>query len=88
MDQKSSTVNLTLLGGVNEVGGNIVLLEDFSYDVKIFIDFGIKIKNYYNRYERGQHPSSIEELIQAGLLPREDDIAITNLFITKFNFCD
>ena len=48
--QKKS-IRLTLLGGVNEVGGNVVLLEDFSYNVKIFIDFGIKIKKYYNKYE-------------------------------------
>ena len=69
MEKKNKTITITLLGGVNEVGGNVVLLEDFSYGVKLFIDFGIKIKNYYNKYEHNQHPSSIEEIIQANLLP-------------------
>ncbi len=36
--QKKS-ISLTLLGGVNDVGGNIILLEDLEYDVKIFLDF-------------------------------------------------
>ncbi len=47
-DTKRDTISLTLLGGVNEVGGNIVLLEDFELDVKILIDFGIKIGNFYD----------------------------------------
>ena len=50
-----------LLGGVNEVGGNWVLLEDFSYDVKIFLDFGVKIDKFKENYKDGQHPSSIKE---------------------------
>ena len=49
------------------------------------IDFGIKINRYYNRYEYGQHPSSIEEIIQANLLPLEDDIPINNLYINGLN---
>ncbi len=32
-------LNIPLLGGVKEAGGNIFLLEDLGYDVKIFIDF-------------------------------------------------
>ena len=44
MEKTKKSVRLTLLGGVNEVGGNIVLLEDLEYDVKVFLDFGIKIK--------------------------------------------
>ena len=50
MEQKSNSIRLTLLGGVDEVGGNTVLLEDKSYDVRLFIDFGIKIRNYINIY--------------------------------------
>lgn len=52
-------ISITFLGGINEVGGNTVLLEDFTYDVKIFLDLGIKIGKYYGYYESGQHPSSI-----------------------------
>ena len=49
MDKNTNSIRLTLLGGLNEVGGNTILLEDTGYDVKIFIAFGIKIKKYYNR---------------------------------------
>ncbi|MFX0036295.1 MAG: MBL fold metallo-hydrolase [Candidatus Hermodarchaeota archaeon] len=83
MEQKTSTIRLTVLGGANEVGGNIVLLEDEGYNVKIFIDFGIKIKNYYDKYERGELPLSIPEIIQYSLLPREDSIPIQNLYLSE-----
>ena len=33
------TVKLTFYGGVNEIGGNKILLED--KDAKIFLDFGM-----------------------------------------------
>ena len=45
---------------MNEVGGNVVLLEDFIYDVKIFLDFGVKIDKFKENYMEGQHPSSIK----------------------------
>jgi len=77
--QKKS-IRLTLLGGVNEVGGNTILLEDLEYDVKVFLDFGIKIKRYYDIYERGHYPSSIQELVQADLLPSDEEIPIHNLY--------
>jgi len=33
MEKTEKTIRLTLLGGVNEVGGNTVLLEDYGYKV-------------------------------------------------------
>ncbi|MHA1351087.1 MAG: MBL fold metallo-hydrolase [Promethearchaeota archaeon] len=66
----NSGLRLTFLGGVNEVGGNQILLEDFNYDVKIFLDFGINIKN----------PSSVKELIKLGLLPNTEYLSIENLY--------
>lgn len=81
----TDTIKIIILGGLNEVGGNIVLLEDINYDTKIFIDFVVKIKKYYDSFERGQHPSSIQELIQEGLLPSEENIAIRNLYENKDN---
>ena len=83
--QKKS-IRLTLLGGVNEVGGNTILLEDLEYNVKVFLDFGIKIKKYKNEYERDQYPSSIDELVRLNLLPNEDHIQIENLYIKEFKF--
>ncbi len=67
--------------------GNIVLLEDFNYNVNILIDFEIKIRKYYERYEQGQHPSSIDELKKLKLIPNEESPPIKNLYThmwTKF----
>ncbi len=84
MEKTEKTIRLTLLGGVNEVGGNTILLEDYSYNVKIFIDFGLRIKKYYNEYERGQSPSSVDEILRTNLLPDENQIPIDNLYTNEF----
>ena len=73
-------VRITLLGGVNEVGGNLVLLEDFSYDIKIFLDFGVMIERFKDNYQYGRHPSSIRELMNLSLIPNENHIPIENLY--------
>jgi len=86
MEKSEKSVRLTLLGGVNEVGGNIVLLEDLEYDVKVFLDFGIRIKKYKDVYKRNQYQSSIEELVRLNLLPNEAHIPIDNLYIKEFKF--
>jgi ribonuclease J len=38
-------VNLTFYGGVNEIGGNKILLED--NDTRILMDFGMSFNQYY-----------------------------------------
>ncbi|MFX0005479.1 MAG: MBL fold metallo-hydrolase [Promethearchaeota archaeon] len=81
MQGPSNLITLTFLGGIDEVGGNTILLEDKGYNVKIFLDFGIKIRKYLDCYERGQHPSTVEELIQVNLLPTEESIRIHNLYL-------
>ena len=77
---KNSAVRLTFLGGVNEVGGNRILIEDFNYDVKIFLDFGINIKNFNENYDRYEEPSSVKELIRLGLLPNTEYLSVDNLY--------
>jgi len=77
---KTSDVRLTFLGGVNEVGGNKILLEDFNYDVKIFLDFGINIKDFNNNFEKYEEPSSVKDLIKSRLLPNTEHLSITNLY--------
>jgi len=76
----NSGLKLTFLGGVNEVGGNTILLEDFSCDVKILLDFGINIKNFNKHFERNEEPSSVKELIKLGLLPNAEYLSIENLY--------
>ncbi len=82
MEQK---VKITLLGGVNEVGGNMVFLEDFHYNVRIFLDFGINIKKFNEYYDRDEEPNSIEELWRLNLLPEGKEVFIENLY-TKTHF--
>lgn len=76
----NNSINITLLGGVNEVGGNIVLLEDIGYDVKIIIDFGIKIREYQSFYNKKKSPSTIDELKKKNLIPDDDVLPIENLY--------
>ncbi|MBN1215973.1 MAG: MBL fold metallo-hydrolase [Candidatus Lokiarchaeota archaeon] len=73
-------INITLLGGVNEVGGNTFLLEDFGYDIKILIDFGVKIDRYFRYYPRKKAPSTINELIMNNLIPNDDLLPIDDLY--------
>ncbi|MFX0046772.1 MAG: MBL fold metallo-hydrolase [Candidatus Hermodarchaeota archaeon] len=77
---KTSDVRLTFLGGVSEVGGNKILLEDFNYGVKIFLDFGINIKEFNDNFDKYDEPCSVMELIRLGLLPRTENIPIENLY--------
>ena len=80
MENPDDTLRVTLLGGVDVVGGNIVFLEDMKYQVKIFIDFGINLDKYYDSYQKNQHPTSINELIRARILPAEEFLSISNLY--------
>jgi len=77
---KNSAVKLTFLGGVNEVGGNKILLEDFNHNVKIFLDFGINIKNFNDNFEKYEKPSSVKDLTKLGLLPKTEHLSIENLY--------
>jgi len=80
MGKSNQTIRITLLGGVNEVGGNIVFLEDIGYDVKIFLDFGVNIEKFKGNYGVGRHPSSITELMNLSIIPNEDHLSIENLY--------
>jgi len=84
MQKLANSIRITLLGGVNEVGGNTVLLEDLTYDVKLFLDFGIIIKKYNKHFERDEYPSSIDEILRLNLVPKEDQISIDNLYTKEF----
>lgn len=71
-----SKVKITFFGGVNEIGGNITLIEDFGYDVKLFLDFGINFEKYYKIFDY-ENPISVEELTRTHLLPREENITFS-----------
>jgi len=79
-------VKLTFYGGINEVGGNKVLLEDFEYDVKLFIDFGLNMKKFHNEYNYREAPQSISDLCRLNFLPKENLIPIKNLYTKHYFF--
>jgi ribonuclease J len=69
---KNETV-LTFYGGVNEIGGNKVLIKDG--ETKVFFDFGMSFalrKQYYS--PPFLSPKSEKSLQELGILPKLDGI--------------
>jgi len=64
-------VYITLYGGVGEIGGNIVLLQDLNNRASILLDFGRNFPTQARYYSFPQKPrSSVQlELIKTGLIP-------------------
>ncbi len=63
-------VRLTFYGGVNEIGGNKILLEDGEH--RLFLDFGFPYKRHKQFYEEYLNPRSGAGLLDPltmGLLP-------------------
>lgn len=62
--------NLTFYGGVNEIGGNKILLEDKG--TKIFLDFGKSFsrrEKYFEEYLKPRQSNGIVDLLTTGLVP-------------------
>lgn len=62
---------LTFFGGVNEIGGNKILLEDDK--TRVFLDFGksFAIQNkFFDEYLRPRKLNMIDELVSFGQIPR------------------
>ena len=77
--------SLTFYGGVNEIGGNKILLED--KDTKVFLDFGMSFgKNgmYFDKFLHPRVSVGIKDYIEMGLIPdiegiyRDDLMEIMN----------
>jgi ribonuclease J len=63
-------VRLTFYGGINEIGGNKILLEDG--DRRLFLDFGFPFKRYklfYEEYMKPRSGSGLLDLLAMELLP-------------------
>jgi ribonuclease J len=63
-------VNLTFYGGVNEIGGNKILLDDQG--TKIFLDFGMSFKRRGQFFEEFLNPrtaNGIGDFLEMGLIP-------------------
>jgi ribonuclease J len=68
-------VKLTFYGGVQEIGGNKILLEDDKG--KLFLDFGYpysKYRIFYEEYLKPRAGAGLLDLLVMGLLPRLEGI--------------
>lgn len=68
-------VSLTFYGGVNEIGGNKILLED--KDTKVFLDFGksfTKHSRYFENYLMPRPSNGIMDFLEMGLIPKFDGL--------------
>ncbi len=73
-------VKLTFYGGVREIGGNKILLEDDKG--KLFLDFGYpysKYRNFYEEYLKPRPGAGLLDLLVMGLLPHLEGIYRTDL---------
>ena len=73
-------VKLTFYGGVREIGGNKVLLEDDKG--KLFLDFGYpysKYRVFYEEYLKPRPGAGLLDLLVMGMLPQLEGIYRTDL---------
>jgi len=64
-------VNLRFYGGINEIGGNKILLED--KDTKIFLDFGMSFsrrEKYFEEFLRPRTANGIGDFLEVNLIPK------------------
>lgn len=62
--------NLTFYGGVNEIGGNKILLED--KDTRVFLDFGKSFTRrgmYFEEFLNPRVSNGLEDFLHMGLVP-------------------
>lgn len=63
-------VTVTFYGGVNEIGGNKILLDD--HDTRIFLDFGMSFKRrglFFEEFLNPRTANGIGDFLEMGLLP-------------------
>ena len=86
-------IKLTFHGGVNEIGGNKVLLEDV--DTHVFLDFGMSFSfgaDYFTGFLQPRRVSGLEDYFELNLLPKleglysEDMLAGTELRYSEPRF--
>lgn len=72
--------SLTFYGGVNEIGGNKILLED--KDTKVFLDFGMSFGKrgaYFDEFMSPRIATGLKDFIEMGLIPNLQNVYRTDL---------
>ncbi|MBI4173341.1 MAG: MBL fold metallo-hydrolase [Candidatus Aenigmarchaeota archaeon] len=65
-------VTIKFLGGVNEIGGNKILIEDKANDARVMLDFGMNFTRHGMFFEEFIQPrtsNGITDYLQMGVLP-------------------
>jgi len=84
--------NLTFYGGINEIGGNKILLQD--KDTKVFLDFGMsfgKSGMYFDKLQKPRAVTGIKDFIEMDLVPdikgiyRDDLMEMILQFMVSFH---
>ena len=68
-------MDVKLLGGDGEIGGNKILVEHKG--TRIFLDFGMSFKQagkFYSEYVQPRKCSSLQDFFEMGLLPELDGV--------------
>src|SRR5437867_1954660 len=76
-------VALTFYGGVNEIGGNKILLED--RDTRVLIDFGLSYGRramFYDEYLSPRSANGLADFLHTGLIPDLHGIYRNDLLAT------
>jgi ribonuclease J len=84
--EKCQMIKLTFYGGINEIGGNKVLLEEG--EKRLFLDFGFPFKRnkqFYEEYLKPRSGAGLLDPLVMGLLPPleglyREDLEIPNLW--------
>ncbi len=69
------TAKLTFYGGVNEIGGNKILLQ--TEDGSVLLDFGRRMNEYgkfFSDYLQARSKNALRDMIRLGILPKIDGI--------------
>jgi len=72
--------SITFHGGVNEIGGNKILLQD--KDTKVFLDFGMsfgKRGKYFDEFMSPRLAAGLQDFIETGLIPDLDRVYRSDL---------
>lgn len=68
---------ITFYGGVNEIGGNKILIEDKKSDASFFIDFGMNFTRmglYFEEFIQPRTCNGIVDFLTMGLIPQIDSV--------------
>lgn len=70
-------VQIKFYGGVNEIGGNKILIEDKKHDASVFLDFGMNFAirtEYFEEFIQPRTSNGIVDFLELRLLPNIEGI--------------